>query len=162
MCKLARPAGWGFEYSSGHTFIGSHTNSQGKQSTGSQKNTIDQNCVLSIMYLNHLCCCRCVIKCHAANMYWWIFKKIFFCMSVKETAMQNIWQHYFLVQPGVLSEMEEPVAYIWPLVVRIATQLQKWWIPFGTYSILLTFLEVSFFLPKITYKEWVSTYRPIV
>jgi hypothetical protein len=36
-------------------------------------------------------------------------KKIFFNMSVKETAMQNIWKHRF-VQPGALSEVGETVA----------------------------------------------------
>jgi hypothetical protein len=36
-------------------------------------------------------------------------------MSVNETAMQNVWRHYFLL-PGALSE-----GTIWPQVVGIAT-----------------------------------------
>jgi hypothetical protein len=41
------------------------------------------------------------------------------CMSVNETAMQNIWRHHFL-QPGTLSEVGEIVAHIWQQVVGIA------------------------------------------
>ncbi len=39
--------------------------------------------------------------------------------SVKEMAVQNVWQHHFL-QPRALSDVGETVAHMGPLVVEIA------------------------------------------